>query len=164
MLKTLSGVNFFLAVEEVLGGSLALGRLLRLFTQMGMDLQARPGSAKKTSLEAKSRRTSSGSSSSSAASASPATSSWGSASDTLDSSGASACRVPATRDEKNEEMLIVTGRVFSSNSGLHLGPSHVVPRPRQSPAVPADSGFLCLSIPEYECILVYDSTAENPSD
>ena len=107
VLKTFSGVNFFLAVEEVLGGSLALGRLLRLLTQLGMDLRARPGSGKKTSLEAKSRRTSSGSSSSSAASASPATSSWGSASDTLDSSGASACRVPATRDEKNEEMLIV---------------------------------------------------------
>ena len=114
MLKTPSGLNFFLAMEEVLGGSFALGRLLRLFTQLGMDLRAHPGSATKTSLETKSKRTSSGSSSSSAASASLATSaSWGSASDTLDSSGGtSACRVPATRDEKNEEMLIVKVRVF----------------------------------------------------
>ena len=48
MLETLSGLNFFLAVEEVLGGSLALGRLLSLFTQLGMDLRAHPSSAKKT--------------------------------------------------------------------------------------------------------------------
>ena len=47
VLKTLSGLNFFLAVEEVLGGSLALGRLLRLFKQLGMDLRAHPGSVKK---------------------------------------------------------------------------------------------------------------------
>jgi len=43
MLKTLSGLNFFLTVEEVLGGNLALGRLLRLFTQLGMELRAYPG-------------------------------------------------------------------------------------------------------------------------
>ena len=46
MLKTPSGLNFFFAVEEVLGGSLALGRRLRLFTQLGMDLRVHPGSAK----------------------------------------------------------------------------------------------------------------------
>jgi hypothetical protein len=45
MLESPSGLNFFLAVEKVLGGSLALGRLLRLFTQLGMDLRAPPGSA-----------------------------------------------------------------------------------------------------------------------
>lgn len=38
MLETLPGLNFFLAVEKVLSGSLALGGLLRLFTQFGMDL------------------------------------------------------------------------------------------------------------------------------
>jgi len=48
MLKTLSGLNFFLAVEEVLGSSLALGRLLRLFTQLGIDLRAHLVSATKT--------------------------------------------------------------------------------------------------------------------
>lgn len=47
MLESLSGLNFFLAVEKVMGGSLALGRFLRLFTQLGMDLHAHPCSASK---------------------------------------------------------------------------------------------------------------------
>ena len=44
MLEALAGLNFFLAVNKVLGGSLALGRLFRLFTQLGMDLCAGTGS------------------------------------------------------------------------------------------------------------------------
>jgi hypothetical protein len=55
MLETLPGLNFFLAVVEVLGSSLALGRLLCFFTQLGVDLRAHLGSATKTSLEAESK-------------------------------------------------------------------------------------------------------------
>ena len=120
MLEALSGLNFFLAVKKVLGGGLALGRLFRLFTQLGMDLGAHTGSAMNDN-RGKSKRTSSGPSSS-VASASPATSSsLGSGSETLDSCGASACSVPATRDENNEEMLIAC-----CNLNSELVRSHVV--------------------------------------
>ena len=132
VLEALAGLNFFLAVNKVLGGSLALGRLFRLFTQLGMYLCAGTGSGTNRT-RCKLKRTSS-TSSSSAASASPATSSapsssWGSGSDTLDSSGASACSVPATRDEKSEEMLIAC-----CNLNSELVRSHVVRVSRQSPA------------------------------